>query len=160
MICERSRSRSRATRREVLCDDVDRWGDDRRLWRDEGEPPGRARLCAAVRDAVETALTAKQREVVEAYFFDGLSQGEIARRLGVAQQVVQKRLFGAPRGGRLVGGAVLRLRQALAPALAAAAAAQPALAAAAAQPGRAAAAAQPALAAAAAPPERAARVAP
>ncbi|WP_437781942.1 sigma factor-like helix-turn-helix DNA-binding protein [Sorangium sp. So ce1097] len=120
MICERSRSRSRAIRREVLCDDVDRWGDDRRLWRDEGEPPGRARLCAAVRDAVETALTAKQREVVEAYFFDGLSQGEIARRLGVAQQVVQRRLFGAPRGGRLVGGAMLRLRQALAPAIAAA----------------------------------------
>ncbi|WP_437735194.1 sigma factor-like helix-turn-helix DNA-binding protein [Sorangium sp. So ce1335] len=122
MICERSRSRSRATRREVLCDDVDRWGDERRLWGGEGEPPGRARLCEAVRAAVETALTAKQREVVEAYFFDGLSQGEIARRLGVAQQVVQKRLFGAPRGGRLVGGAMLRLRQALEPALAAAAA--------------------------------------
>ncbi|MGK3990493.1 sigma factor-like helix-turn-helix DNA-binding protein [Sorangium sp. So ce136] len=120
MICERSRARSRKTRREVLCDDVDRWGDDRRLWGEQAEPPGRARLCAAVRIAVETALTAKQREVVEAYFFDGLSQGEIARRLGVAQQVVQKRLFGAPRGGRLVGGAMLRLRQALEPAFAAA----------------------------------------
>jgi hypothetical protein len=120
MICERSRSRERKIRREVLCDDVDRWGDDRRLWGGEAEPPGRERLCAAVRDAVETALTPKQREVVEAYFFDGLSQGEIARRLGVAQQVVQKRLFGAPRGGRVVGGAMLRLRQALAPAVTAA----------------------------------------
>ncbi|AGP34176.1 RNA polymerase sigma factor [Sorangium cellulosum] len=119
MICERS-SRERKARREVLCGDVDRWGDDRRLWGDEAGSPARDRLCAAVRDAVETALTAKQREVVEAYFFDGLSQGEIARRLGVAQQVVQKRLFGAPRGGRLVGGAMLRLRQALGPALAAA----------------------------------------
>ncbi len=126
MICERSRSPERKARREVLCDDVDRWGDDRRLWDDEAEPPGRERLCAAVRDAVETALTAKQREVVEAYFFDGMSQGEIARRLGVAQQVVQKRLFGAPRGGRVVGGAMLRLRQALAPAVAAAAPAAPA----------------------------------
>ncbi|XXX78628.1 sigma factor-like helix-turn-helix DNA-binding protein [Sorangium sp. So ce134] len=120
MICERSRSRERKARREVLCGDVDRWGGDRRLWGREAAPPGRERLCAAVRDAVETALTAKQREVVEAYFFDGLSQGEIARRLGVAQQVVQKRLFGAARGGRVVGGAMLRLRQALAPALAAA----------------------------------------
>ncbi|WP_438035030.1 sigma factor-like helix-turn-helix DNA-binding protein [Sorangium sp. So ce204] len=120
MTCERSRSPERKVRREVLCDDVDRWGDDRRLWGGEAEPPGRARLCAAVRDAVETALTAKQREVVEAYFFDGLSQGEIARRLGVAQQVVQKRLFGAPRGDRVVGGAMLRLRQALEPAVAAA----------------------------------------
>ncbi|WP_437327702.1 sigma factor-like helix-turn-helix DNA-binding protein [Sorangium sp. So ce381] len=123
MTCKRSRSPERKIRREVLCDDVDRWGDDRRLWGGEAEPPGRERLCAAVRDAVETALTAKQREVVEAYFFDGLSQGEIARRLGVAQQVVQKRLFGAPRGGRVVGGAMLRLRQALEPAVAAAPAA-------------------------------------
>ncbi|AUX29315.1 MULTISPECIES: sigma factor-like helix-turn-helix DNA-binding protein [Sorangium] len=136
MICERSRSRERKARREVLCGDVDRWGDDRRLWGDEAGPPGRDRLCAAVRDAVETALTAKQREVVEAYFFDGLSQGEIARRLGVAQQVVQKRLFGAPRGGRQVGGAMLRLRQALAPALAAAAAARGAAAAPAARAAR------------------------
>ena len=67
----------------------------------------------AVRDAVATSLTDKQREVVEAYFFEGLSQGDIARRLGITQQVVQKRLFGAPRGGRLIGGAMHRLRQAL-----------------------------------------------
>ncbi len=58
-------------------------------------------------------LTDKQREVVEAYFFQGESQGEIARRLGITQQVVQKRLFGAPRGEKLVGGAIARLRQAL-----------------------------------------------
>lgn len=120
MICERSRSAERKARREILCDDVDRWGNDRRLWGDEAEPPGRAALRAAVRDAVATALTDKQREVVEAYFFEGLSQGEIARRLGITQQVVQKRLFGAARGGRMVGGAMLRLRNALEPALAAA----------------------------------------
>ncbi len=68
----------------------------------------------AVRDAVVHSLTAKQREVVEAYFFEGLSQGDIARRLGISQQVVQKRLYGAPRGGKLVGGAIHRLRDALA----------------------------------------------
>ncbi len=59
--------------------------------------PGERGSAPAVRDAVGTALTAKQREVVEAHFFDGLSQGEIARRLGVAQQVVQKRLFAGRR---------------------------------------------------------------
>ena len=80
----------------------------------------RDRLCDAVRDAVATALTVKQREVVEAYFFEGLSQGEIARRLGVTQQVVQKRLYGAPRGGRLIGGAMVRLRDVLGPLIAAA----------------------------------------
>ena len=48
------------------------------------------------------------------FFFEGLSQSEIARRLGVSQQVVQKRLYGAKRGGVIVGGAVAKLREALA----------------------------------------------
>ena len=74
----------------------------------------RADLHDAVRSAVAGSLTEKQREVVEAYFFEGLSQGDIARRLGISQQVVQKRLYGAPRGGKLVGGAIHRLRGVLA----------------------------------------------
>lgn len=69
----------------------------------------------AVRRAVATALTDKQREAVELFFFEGLSQSEIARRLGVSQQVVQKRLYGVSRRGVLVGGALARLRGALAP---------------------------------------------
>ena len=95
--------------------DLDRYDATRSLWgaEDEGSDARHA-LRDAVREAVATSLTDKQREVVEACFFEGLSQGEIARRLGIAQQVVQKRLFGAPRGGRLVGGAIARLREALA----------------------------------------------
>jgi DNA-directed RNA polymerase specialized sigma24 family protein len=69
----------------------------------------------AVRHAVENALTPKQREAVELFFFEGLSQSEIGRRLGVSQQVVQKRLYGVRRGGIIVGGALARLREALAP---------------------------------------------
>jgi RNA polymerase sigma factor (sigma-70 family) len=69
----------------------------------------------AVRHAVETALTDKQREAVVLYFFEGLSQSEIARRLGVSQQVIQKRLYGASRRGVVVGGALARLRVSLAP---------------------------------------------
>jgi RNA polymerase sigma factor (sigma-70 family) len=69
----------------------------------------------AVRRAIETALTDKQREAVELFFFQGLSQSEIARELGIAQQVVQKRIFGANRRGAVVGGAIARLREALAP---------------------------------------------
>jgi len=72
-------------------------------------------LEAAVRHAVATALTAKQREAVELFFFEGLSQSEIARRLGVSQQVVQKRLYGVQRRGVVVGGALAKLREALAP---------------------------------------------
>jgi RNA polymerase sigma factor (sigma-70 family) len=69
---------------------------------------------ARVRAAVASALTRKQREVVEAYFFEGLSQPEIARRLGVSQQVVHKRLYGVVRDGRPIGGALRRLRAVLA----------------------------------------------
>jgi DNA-directed RNA polymerase specialized sigma24 family protein len=110
------RPRRTRERREVLSADLDRYDATRSLWGSGEEAPGgRDDLRDAVRAAVATALTDKQREVVEACFFEGLSQGEIARRLGIAQQVVQKRLFGAPRGGRLVGGAISRLREALAP---------------------------------------------
>src|SRR4051812_40723453 len=101
-------------KREILSGDLDRLDARRAFWRDDVYDP-RSALREAVREAVASALTDKQREVVEAHFFEGLSQGEIARRLGITQQVVQKRLFGAPRGGRLVGGAIHRLRDALAP---------------------------------------------
>jgi DNA-directed RNA polymerase specialized sigma24 family protein len=108
--------RIRAERhREVLRADFDRFEDGRGLWGGgEGDAAAGDGLRDAVRAAVATALTSKQREVVEACFFEGLSQGEVARRLGIAQQVVQKRLYGAPRDGRLVGGAMARLREALA----------------------------------------------
>lgn len=66
-----------------------------------------------VRRAVASALTAKQREAVELYFFEGLSQSEIARRLGVSQQVIHKRIFGVQRNGTIVGGALTKLRHAL-----------------------------------------------
>lgn len=103
----------------MLSADLDRLDATCALWSagdDEGAG-ARDALRDAVREAVATALTDKQREVVEACFFEGLSQGEVARKLGVAQQVVQKRLFGALREGRLVGGAMARLREALAPAV-------------------------------------------
>lgn len=71
-----------------------------------------AARCDAVREVVATALTGRQREVVELFFFEGRSQGEIARQLGVTQQVVQKCLYGVVRDGRPVGGALRRLREA------------------------------------------------
>ncbi len=104
----------RPPKRLVFCADLDTFAaaqapagataerDDARA--DEGE---------ALREALARALTAKQREVVEMHFFEGLSQGEIARRLGVTQQVVQKRLYGAGRDGKRVGGALPKLREAL-----------------------------------------------
>jgi DNA-directed RNA polymerase specialized sigma24 family protein len=110
------RSKPERRRREVLSADLDRFEATRGLWF-EGDDcsPSRALLLQRVRAAVDSALTDKQREVVEACFFEGLSQGEVARRLGVAQQVVQKRLYGVDRRGRRVGGAMARLQAALGP---------------------------------------------
>jgi hypothetical protein len=118
MTTERRSPGKRARRRiELLCPDLDRVDATAGLWANAGGVSSwrSALLCAAVRRAVATALTEKQREVVEAHFFEGLSQGAIASRLGITQQVVQKRIYGAPRGGRVVGGAIQKLREALGP---------------------------------------------
>lgn len=71
----------------------------------------RDEMLALLRELVATALTPRQREIVDLYFTDGLSQAEIAERLGISQQVVSKQLFGVMREGRRVGGAIRRLRQ-------------------------------------------------
>ena len=103
-------------RREVLRADLDRMTYGSALWHEPtDEDPAHEARCAQVRYAVTHALTPKQREAVEMYFFEGCSQGEIAQRLGISQQVVQKRIFGATRDGRFVGGAIARLRCTLLP---------------------------------------------
>jgi RNA polymerase sigma factor (sigma-70 family) len=99
--------------RLILAASLDRVEATISPWSRGPSDPRQAALCEALRRAIERELSEKQREVVDAYFFQGESQGEIARRLGVSQQVVQKRLFGASRGDKLVGGAIARLRRAL-----------------------------------------------
>ena len=79
--------------------------------RDDEALARRAELLALLRDLVATKLTARQREVVELSYVDGLTQAEIAERLGISQQVVSKHLFGVVRDGRRIGGAIRRLRQ-------------------------------------------------
>lgn len=66
---------------------------------------------AQLRTIIESGLTARQREVVQLYFFEGRTEAEIAQQLGVAQQVVSRHLFGALRAGRRVGGAMAKLRR-------------------------------------------------
>lgn len=64
-----------------------------------------------IRDLIQTKLTPKQRQIVEMYFYDNKTQQEIAKELGINQQVVSKHLFGTIRNGRKVGGAVRKLRK-------------------------------------------------
>jgi RNA polymerase sigma factor (sigma-70 family) len=60
---------------------------------------------------IRTRLTPRQREIVNAYFFEGRTEAEIAAQLGIAQQVVSRHLFGTLRAGRRVGGAMAKLRK-------------------------------------------------
>jgi len=77
----------------------------------DSDPPAAYPL----REVMARVLTAKQREAVEGFFFEGFSQQALADRFGVTQQVVHKRIFGTRRNGKLVGGALGRLRKALDP---------------------------------------------
>jgi RNA polymerase sigma factor (sigma-70 family) len=78
---------------------------------DEEASAARDEMLALLRELVATALTARQRQIIDLYFTDGLSQAQIATSLGISQQVVSKQLFGVMREGRRVGGAIRRLRQ-------------------------------------------------
>ena len=70
----------------------------------------RAEMLDLLRELVATALTERQRQIVDLYFTEGRSQAEIAAELGITQQVVSKQLFGVMRDGRRIGGAIRRLR--------------------------------------------------
>jgi RNA polymerase sigma factor (sigma-70 family) len=99
--------------RVLLRADLSHVPDHAALW-SGGEASAEADARAeSLRAHIARALTPRQREIVAWHFFEGLSQGEIARRLGVTQQVVQKAIYGDLRGGRRVGGALQRLRVAL-----------------------------------------------
>jgi RNA polymerase sigma factor (sigma-70 family) len=110
------RSSTDRPRRELLRPQLDRIADHQALWCDGTESPAED-LDARdqrIRRAVAEALTERQREVIELHYFQGLSQGEIAKSLGVSQQVVHKTIHGVQRSGRSIGGALRKLREVLA----------------------------------------------
>lgn len=112
----RTRSNRSGAHRLLFQPDLDLLAHGQGMWQDgpSDDSPYGARFLEALHDAIRTELTPRQREAVELFFFEGASQGDIARRFGVTQQVIHKCLYGDSREGRLVGGAVPRLRRALA----------------------------------------------
>ena len=80
---------------------------DARQARDE-----RARgLRRELETVIAGVLTDRQREVVELYYFSRMNQRQICERLGISQQSVSERLYGKARKGRVVGGALQKLRR-------------------------------------------------
>ena len=59
------------------------------------------------------SLTLRQRQVVELYCIEGLTQVEVAVALGISQATVSQHLKGKLRGGRHVGGAFRKIRKAI-----------------------------------------------
>jgi len=72
-----------------------------------------AEAAQALREIMTSALTDRQRAVLQRYYFDEQSQAEIAAGLGISQQAVSRHLFGVVRRGKRVGGATKKLRKAL-----------------------------------------------
>lgn len=101
----------------VLC----RYSEEQGLWYEapwEAELRHRAvrRIAEAmstVRGLVERALTERQREVVQLYFYEKKTQHEVAELLGISVASVSQHLFGKRRGDRVVGGAIPKLRREL-----------------------------------------------
>ncbi len=68
----------------------------------------------AVTDLVDVELTSRQRQILKMYYFEGKTQEEIAEQLCLTQSTVSRHLFGTVRGGKRVGGAIPKLRKAVA----------------------------------------------
>jgi DNA-directed RNA polymerase specialized sigma24 family protein len=67
----------------------------------------------AVNKLIETHLTDRQRDVLRLYYFQGMTQVEIAEALKLTQSTVSRHLFGTTRNGKRVGGAIAKLRKVL-----------------------------------------------
>ena len=57
-------------------------------------------------------LTRRQRQVLALYLGELKSQVQIATKLGISQQTVSQHLVGKQRGGKKIGGAASRIRNA------------------------------------------------
>jgi|GEM_PF-1342426 len=60
-----------------------------------------------------SALTPRQRQVMELYYLENLTQIEVAAALGITQVTVSQHLKGKQRRGKPVGGAFRKIRKAI-----------------------------------------------
>ncbi len=72
-----------------------------------------AELMPVIRQFMAQILTARQCEIVELYFFQGKTECEIGDLLGISAVTVSQHLFGKTRDGKLIGGAIPKLRKKL-----------------------------------------------
>ena len=92
----------------------------RQMWhRPESDQDVDDRLRAAeeigliIQAIMVSALTPRQREVVELYYLENMTQVEVAAALGITQVTVSQHLKGKQRDGKPVGGAFRKIRKAI-----------------------------------------------
>ena len=73
-----------------------------------------SRLMPLVLSLIGEVLTPRQREIVHLYFFKKMTEHEISQQLGISVPSVSQHLFGKSRDGKMVGGAIPKLRSKLA----------------------------------------------
>jgi predicted DNA-binding protein (UPF0251 family) len=66
-----------------------------------------------VQGIIADTLTRRQREILRLYYFQGMTQQDIAAALNLTQSTVSRHLFGTVRNGKRVGGAIAKLRKAI-----------------------------------------------
>jgi len=71
-------------------------------------------LNAKIREIIETRLTERQREVMTLLYYEGLTQTEVAIRLGLCQPTIHKTTAGNldyKNGGKRYGGALKKIKR-------------------------------------------------
>ena len=66
-----------------------------------------------VQAVLVSALTPRQREVVELYYLENMTQVEVASTLSISQATISQHLKGKMRNGKAVGGAFRKIRKAI-----------------------------------------------
>ncbi len=102
---------------QALC----QFSEEQSLWHEAPEDAEyRIRLRNYVKEAMPTirkliskVLTERQRDIVRLYFFEQKTQYEVAEILGISVSNVSQHLFGKRRGGKVIGGAIPRMRKEL-----------------------------------------------
>jgi RNA polymerase sigma factor (sigma-70 family) len=70
-------------------------------------------LMPEIHKLFDRVLTERQREIVQLYFLEQRTQREVAEMLGISVSSVSQHLFGKRRAGKVIGGAIPRLRKEL-----------------------------------------------
>jgi DNA-directed RNA polymerase specialized sigma24 family protein len=72
---------------------------------------GNSAILAEISRIINTRLTARQRDTVTLYYYEGFTQVDTAEKLGITQPTVNQHLYGKKRNGKYVGGACAKIRK-------------------------------------------------